>query len=221
MEKTFTVDWDDLNSIKNLRNTLNERTRLLNDLKPKSSQKEGKKGKQFEACLEIYNKNLEGLFFSSRSEPKKYYTYVHCNPLEPVSIKKDAKSAFAATLGAEFKPFYVGKGIGNRCEKLERNETYRKIVQVLNLKGLKPKIKIIADELEESKALELESKLIDIFGLQIYGGWLTNLDEGHAAKTRRDRYAYAFTLLNPKHSGLIGVGSITKDLRFNKQNDVP
>jgi hypothetical protein len=198
MEKTFTVDWNDLNSIKTLRNTLNERTRLLNDLKPKFSQKEGKKGKQFEACFEIYNKNLESLFSGSSSESKKYYTYVHCNPMEPVSIKKDAKSAFAATLGVEFKPFYVGKGMGNRCEKLERNETYRKIVQVLNLKGLKPEIKIIANELEESKALELESKLIDIFGLQIYGGWLTNLDEGHDSSLRRQRYAKEFSVLNQK-----------------------
>ncbi len=126
-----------------------------------------------------------------------------------MQARKNAKFAFAATLGVDFKPFYVGKGKGNRYEKLKRNETYRKVLQVLDSRGLKPEIRIIANNLAESKALEVESKLIDIFGLQIYGGWLTNLDEGHAAKTRRSMYIESFATLNPRHSGLFGLAQVS------------
>jgi hypothetical protein len=71
-------------------------------------------------------------------------------------------------------------------------------MQLLNARNLKPDIKIVSNNLQEAKALELEAKLIDIFGLQIYGGWLTNLDEGHDSKLRRQRYAKEFSVLNQK-----------------------
>jgi hypothetical protein len=42
--------------------------------------------------------------------------------------------------------------------------------------------------LTEKEALMLESKLIDIFGLTSFGGWLVNLDEGTSNKKRKEIY---------------------------------
>jgi hypothetical protein len=102
MERTFTVDWDNLNQIKDLQQTLAARSCKLSNLKDKTTRKYDRKQKEFDACLEIYNKNLENLFVKNNSDSDEYYTYLHCNPMEPMQARKNAKFAFAATLGVDF-----------------------------------------------------------------------------------------------------------------------
>ena len=97
-------------------------------------------------------------------------------------------STFAATLGMELIPFYVGKGVGDRAYDLNRNETHRKVRQKLQQFGQEVSVKILKSGLTEMEALILESKLIDMFGLIASGGKLVNLDEGVNSKERRLKY---------------------------------
>ena len=59
--------------------------------------------------------------------------------------------------------------------------------------GFEPKILTVRAGLTEAAALEVESKLIDIFGLIPRSGYLTNLDEGHTPEQRRALYMGAYT----------------------------
>ena len=53
----------------------------------------------------------------------------------------------------------------------------------------------LRNNLTELESLELESKLIDIFGLMPHAGYLTNLDEGMLPDERRCCYPAAFQCL--------------------------
>lgn len=91
-----------------------------------------------------------------------------------------------------FIPFYVGKGCDQRWCSMDRNETYRKVKHKMLAVGKEPAaIKLITD-VDEKTALMIESKLIDIFGLVSYGGFLVNLDEGVNKDERRSCYRESF-----------------------------
>lgn len=143
----------------------------------------------FEACLSIMETPIDHIYFDQPlDETPKYYVYAHLDTTKRIAIGKDGRTSFAATLGMEFFPFYIGKGTGTRAYDINRNETHRKVRERLSLFGYAPAVQILKDGLTEVQALSMESKLIDIFGLIANKGRLTNLDEGCKKGERRALY---------------------------------
>ncbi len=88
-----------------------------------------------------------------------YYVYVYSNP--------DTR-----------KPFYVGKGQGNRAfEHLkDRAETEKtQAIEQIRALGKEPLIEILAHGLDETTALKVEAAAMDLLGIQN----LTNRQRGH------------------------------------------
>ena len=73
--------------------------------------------------------------------------------------------------------FYVGKGQGNRAYQLDRNKRHNHIVQKLKSLGILVEVRIVANQLTETEALELEIKLIKEIGRRPNGP-LVNLTDG-------------------------------------------
>ena len=102
--------------------------------------------------------------FSQKTiENLKYYVYVYSDP--------DTK-----------KPFYVGKGKGNRvfdhlsCE--DSSEKSAKIKSILAM-GKKPVIEILVHGVDEETAFKVEAAAIDLIGIEN----LTNQQRGHNSST--------------------------------------
>jgi len=197
MEKSFTVDWDSYESISLLGNKIKCR---LGELNPNRISKKEKVRRELEICKKIYETNIKEVYFNSNLDEREiYYVYAHLDTSRPIAIGRQGKTTFAATLGMDFFPFYIGKGTGDRLSELNRNETHRKVRQKIESLGKKVKVIKIKDNLTELDALTLESKLIDIFGLIPHKGLLSNLDEGINKDNRREFYRKEFdqlTLLN-------------------------
>lgn len=75
------------------------------------------------------------------------------------------------------KPFYIGKGTGNRAwehqatiDDSEKGQLIQNILQ----SGHRVIHTIIADNLTEQQALKIEAELISAFGVRAQGGLLTN-----------------------------------------------
>ena len=75
------------------------------------------------------------------------------------------------------KPFYIGKGTGNRAwehqSQIDDSEK-GKVIRAIDDAGLKVIHTVLADNLTEEQALKLEAELIAAFGIRKYGGLLTN-----------------------------------------------
>lgn len=156
-----------------------------------------KKQQMFDSCIGILNSDISHVYSDLRLDPAPvYYTYAHLDPSRKVAIGKNGITTFAATLGMDNFPFYIGKGRGNRAYQLNRNETHRKICQRIRSFDKEPIVFIIKSNLTELDALAYESKLIDIFGLLPNGGRLANLDEGINKEERRQVYFQHLAELN-------------------------
>lgn len=100
-----------------------------------------------------------------------FYVYAHVDP---------SKTLLAGCDKFKCKPFYIGKGCGDRAYDLKRNQGHGKILDSLKKAGIAPSkiVVILYSGLSESKAFEIESKLISFFGT-VYSnpkGILYNLD---------------------------------------------
>jgi hypothetical protein len=197
------VDYNNIEDLEELSNKIKSQLGSLKSAKY-GSKRDIKKIK-FDSCNEIYNTDISDLYSDIRLDTNpNYYVYVHCEP-NKIAIGKDGVTTWFATLGVDLRPFYVGKGIGNRAYDLNRNETHRKIKQRLKEFNQDIQVKIIKDGLTELEALCLESKLIDIFGLVGKGGHLVNLDEGIKSKERQERYGKWLSNLNSYYKNSLKV----------------
>jgi len=198
-QKTFGVeqvriDWDSIKDLNRLGETI--RRRLIELTPSFASQQESQNQRSrriFDACDAIWNTDTSSHYAAlGLDSEKKYYVYAHLDPTRKVVVNGDAKTSFGATLGMTHRPFYIGKGTGDRFLDFNRNGNHRKVRQRIG----EPIAMILKDGLSEAGALAFEDKLIDIFGLQVFGGYLTNLDEGYHPVERRTLYAesYAVTL---------------------------
>ena len=75
------------------------------------------------------------------------------------------------------KPFYIGKGTGNRAwehqDEISDSEKSA-VIQEIHDSGLKVLHTVISDNLTEEQALKIEAELISAFGIRSQGGLLTN-----------------------------------------------
>lgn len=181
----FSVDWNSVDSISEIMSKLRGR---LGNLKKeqgllKKETRLDKFHKAMNAIDSIMSTDLSHLV-SKKDESKEYYVYAHCDKSRRISVEsKRSREIFAASLGLSYLPFYIGKGKGNRYLKEERN-AYHTLIRSDRSSGEIDK-KIIKINIDETEALILESKLIDIFGLVPFGGLLINIDRGVAYKDRQ------------------------------------
>ena len=102
-------------------------------------------------------------FSHNTKEELKYYVYVYSDP--------DTK-----------KPFYVGKGKGNRVfqhlDDQSENDKVHKINEI-HARGKEPIIEILAHGLDNETALKVEAAAIDLIGIKN----LTNCQRGHKSST--------------------------------------
>lgn len=75
------------------------------------------------------------------------------------------------------RPFYIGKGTGNRAwehqAKVDDSEK-GKVIEAIHAAGMNVLHTLISDGLTEEQALKIEAELISAFGIRSQGGLLTN-----------------------------------------------
>lgn len=101
-------------------------------------------------------------FSGKACEKLKHYVYLYIDPRDD-------------------RPFYVGKGVGNRCfVHLKDGSDTAKTAVIKELKklGKEPRIEILKYGLTDTQALLVESTAIDLLGV----GELTNKVRGHGSR---------------------------------------
>jgi hypothetical protein len=200
--KTLVVNWSSFEEVGKAFNKIKARYEELRKLHHPELLLQ--KQETLDACVTILETDISSVYgdLALDSSPR-YYVYAHMDPNRKVAVGKHGITSFAAVLGCGYFPFYIGKGTGNRCYDISRNGEHAKIAKRLRILDNKIEVHKIKDNLTESEALQLESKLIDIFGLRPYGGMLSNLDEGMRSQQRRSLYREAFLKLKPFNVKLI------------------
>lgn len=144
-------------------------------LSPPELQKKGARG-----CVryleDLWHQDWSEVFPDSGGE-NTFYVYAHVDPSLPnFSATDECGGSYGGA------PFYIGKGTGNRAFDMKRNQGHGLMIRQLFDKGYKTEdiVKFVSVDLRESKALELESKLIYFFGRvydkQMAMSMLLNLD---------------------------------------------
>lgn len=122
---------------------------------------------------------------AKRFDPQKFYVYAYLNPLEPGTFS-------VGTVTFDYRPFYIGKGTGNRLEDHLRkvkgllpiyNKQKVDMIRSVLEKDKSPLIVKVSDNLTHPEALKLEKQLITGFGISLQGGLLTNIQLGNVART--------------------------------------
>jgi len=193
----------DEKSLKDVSKALKQIVRIKRNLEKESGDNRYliDKGKKSEIFEKVFN-SIDALYRSNSRELRNlyesdehmqrfdYYVYAHCDPTDPLDAKNNPKDLFASTIGLTNRPFYIGKGVDNRCNELNRNDSHRKVRSKLLRESKDIEVVIIEGDMTVGQSLLLESKLIDIFGIISLSkyGWLTNLDEGNKYIERRRLY---------------------------------
>ncbi len=117
------------------------------------------------------------IIYPREEETGEYYVYAHVDPRLSVFVTTEEAGG---NYGG--RPFYIGKGLGNRAFDLKRNEGHGKTIkEILDTKYPPSSIvRILFSGLSEQKAFEIEAKLIYFFGIQFSvneKGWLVNLTQ--------------------------------------------
>lgn len=204
MQKAFSVDWDSFGEVSTLFGQVKARYWALRKLThPEELSRKQRNQELFDACTAILETDIASVYHDmALDSTPRYYVYAHLDSNHKIFIDAHGITSFAAVLGCSHFPFYIGKGTGNRCAETTRNGEHAKINKRPRLVDLEIGVHKIRDDLTESAALQLEAKLIDIFGLRPYGGLLANLDEGLRAPQRRAMYRDAFLKLRPFNAKL-------------------
>lgn len=102
------------------------------------------------------------------------------NSFSPKTIKALGSYVYVYSDPDTGKPFYVGKGTGNRAfhhlNDSAESEKVRKIQEILR-RGKQPVIEILAHGLDQQTALKIEAAAIDLIGIEN----LTNKQHGHGS----------------------------------------
>lgn len=99
--------------------------------------------------------------YSGGDPEPKYYVYAHVDPRERIFV---ARLECGGNYGG--RPFYIGKGTGDRAYDLKRNQGHGKVIRSILECGYEASdiVKLVFDGLPEAKAFEIEAKLIYFFG---------------------------------------------------------
>lgn len=186
--KTFTVDWESYDEVSKLGKIIKCR---IGEINPNRLSKSKKEGLIFDCCRTIWDTSTLNHYDNLNLDiTPKYYIYCHMNEKWKIWPGHNGRLSFAASIGITHSPFYIGKGCGNRVNQLNRNGYHTKLKERFNESGENIFSLIIKNNLTEIESLSYEDKLIDIFGLKVYGGMLANLDEGYKPRERRMLYPY-------------------------------
>jgi hypothetical protein len=182
--RTIEIDWDNTSELSKAITKLQKRRKHLLELngsKPLTFAASKYNAEHIIPFLDVmYNMSSNYISLSENNTPN-YYVYAHCDPRKPLNARTNLKHLFLASkFGLKFEPFYIGKGIGNRANDLNRNDSHRKIRSLIRKDNKEVVVSILDKDLSASDALHKESALMDILGLKsiLQSGFLVNLDEG-------------------------------------------
>jgi hypothetical protein len=105
-----------------------------------------------------FSEDWSHLFDFECSKSTRYYVYIHVDPR--------VKRFHQLGLKGVGKPFYVGKGVGSRAHSKTRSKPHRDLISEILSEGydMSDIVHIYKSDMDELSALELESKLINLFG---------------------------------------------------------
>lgn len=138
--------------------------RTVNHLSPSQFTGRGKvkRVSNQSVLLDFIKEDWGYLFTGEYDETPRYYVYYH-------SSKNRGDMKFSSgdeSIVFNGRPFYIGKGTGNRFKSKKRSKSHLSIINTIKSEGTKEKdiFNIFEDHLTEKQALALEAKLITFFG---------------------------------------------------------
>jgi len=121
-----------------------------------------KRTPHFSILIDFLSEDWSHLFPGDYDDELKYYVYYHTDPSMPNTRlrKGDDCVDFCG------RPFYIGKGVGERYKSKKRSRSHLSIINSIKNKGIQESriYHIFKYGLSEGDALELEAKLITFFG---------------------------------------------------------
>lgn len=190
--KHYEVDIDDIVAIRKTINQLKAAAGALTENNRRKASRD-----RLDAATAILDTDIDHIYAGiPLSEHRKFYVYAHCDGSRPIRAGVNPVSFLMASLGATHRPFYIGKGTGDRAFDLNRNGLHRKVKQKIVSLGFDVVPIVLKTGLTELEALTFEAKLIDIIGVSGKAGTLANHDEGAFAAERRSLYIDHLAVLN-------------------------